>query len=431
MKYNVRVLFLRLFDACRHFCNRRAYQIWGYYMEINLADILYALSTALDCVEHGLVGITSNHAKRVAYISAGLGRALGFSVQQRLELAACAIMHDSALTEYLASELDYTIPDREFFSGEALKAHCVYGEDNMHFLPFGESVDGAVLYHHENADGTGPFGKTIDETPIYAQLVHFGDQLDANFDLSHMSREKYCEIESYLGKSSGLFGDKLPKLFLETFSPALCSRLANESILLSLKELIPPCKKELSNSELKNISTVFARIVDYKSPFTRTHSLGIAEKAMTMGQYYGLSEDKCIVLFASGALHDIGKLTVSSEILEKPDKLTSEEYKSVQNHAFATYSILRSVDGFERISDLAALHHEKLDGSGYPFGRRAEDLDKNVRLMACLDIYQALTEERPYKAGMSHGQAMEILRTLGQKGKLDTDIIEDINLCFA
>lgn len=132
----------------------------------------------------------------------------------------------------------------------------------------------------------------------------------------------------------------------------------------------------------------------------------------------------------AGALHDIGKMAVGNEILEKPDKLTDEEFDKMKNHAGYTYLILSQVDGFEDIRDWAALHHEKLNGKGYPFGKTADELNEQERIMACVDIYQALTEERPYKKGMSHEKTCDILDEMAEKGFVDADISRKMRDCF-
>ncbi len=132
----------------------------------------------------------------------------------------------------------------------------------------------------------------------------------------------------------------------------------------------------------------------------------------------------------AGALHDIGKMAVGNEILEKPDKLTDEEFDKMKNHVGYTYLILSQVDGFEDIRDWAALHHEKLNGKGYPFGKTADELNEQERIMACVDIYQALTEERPYKKGMSHEKTCDILDEMAEKGFVDADISRKMRDCF-
>ena len=135
-------------------------------------------------------------------------------------------------------------------------------------------------------------------------------------------------------------------------------------------------------------------------------------------------------MYLAGALHDIGKMAVGNEILEKPDKLTDDEFSKMKNHAGYTYLILSEVNDFEDIRDWAAFHHEKLNGKGYPFGKTADELNEQERMMACVDIYQALTEDRPYKKGLSHEKTCDILDDMSQKDFIDLDISKTIRECF-
>ena len=144
----------------------------------------------------------------------------------------------------------------------------------------------------------------------------------------------------------------------------------------------------------------------------------------------GFDEETAQKMYLAGALHDIGKVAVGNEILEKPGRLTDEEFTTMKDHASYTYYILSEIDGFEELRDWAAFHHERLDGTGYPFGKTAADLNTQERMMACVDIYQALTESRPYKQGMSHEKACEILKDMADKGWLDADIVSQVDSCF-
>ena len=164
--------------------------------------------------------------------------------------------------------------------------------------------------------------------------------------------------------------------------------------------------------------------------FTSRHSIGVAEKAAQFAKYIGYDVSDIEKMYLAGALHDIGKMAVGNEILEKPDKLTDEEFDKMKNHAGYTYLMLSQVDGFEDIRDWAALHHEKLNGKGYPFGKTADELNEQERIMACVDIYQALTEERPYKKGMSHEKTCDILDEMAEKGFVDADISRKMRDCF-
>lgn len=395
-------------------------------MKLNFNDVLYAFSYGLDCVEHELVGVSTNHSKRVAYICISLGRALGLSDEELIDLAGCAVLHDCALTEYLRTEHHLESRNGEMWLG----SHCSIGERNIAILPFFGDIKNAVLYHHENPDGSGVFGKKACETPLFAQLIHFADTLDTACDLGRNAMKKYDEICDYLEKNCGsLFLKEHVDIFVSTFSKGRLM-LMEKSIKYLLKEELPERISNIRHEELYDIASFFALIIDYKSEFTGKHSLGLAEKAMKMAQSYGYDDETVDKLYFAGAVHDVGKLVVSTDILEKPLRLSDEEYRHIQTHAWYTYKILSQISGMEEITKWASLHHEKLDGTGYPFGKKADELDKNSRMLACLDIYQALIEPRPYKEGMPHAKVMEILRGMVSKNQLDSEIVEDIDRLF-
>ena len=206
--------------------------------------------------------------------------------------------------------------------------------------------------------------------------------------------------------------------------------LSDGSFETKLWEIIPRQKQVFDWKTCKNVADFFAKIVDYKSSFTSRHSIGVAEKAAFFAQYIGYDSINVQKIYLAGALHDIGKMAVGNEILEKPDKLTDDEFSKMKNHAGYTYLILSEVNDFEEIRDWAAFHHEKLNGKGYPFGKTAAELNEPERIMACIDIYQALTEDRPYKKGLSHEKTCEMLDDMAQKGFVDSDISKKIRECF-
>ncbi len=124
-------------------------------------------------------------------------------------------------------------------------------------------------------------------------------------------------------------------------------------------------------------------------------------------------------------------MAISNSILEKPDKLSDEEFTCMKKHALCTYKILSEIKDFKDITCWASYHHEKLNGQGYPFGKTAEELNHKERLMGCVDIYQALKEDRPYKAGMTHQKCISIMSDMADKGYIDKTIVKDIDKVFA
>jgi len=400
-------------------------------MKIMINNILYAIADALDYVEAELLGATTNHARRVAYISAEMGKRYGLNGKQLLNLAACAVLHDNALTEYEASELNKGLDILQNKSELDLKDHCIMGEKNLSLLPFYKDAKGTILYHHEEADGTGPMGLKTEEIPLYSKIIHIADIVDVAFDLSDMSYGKYKKAISFVEGSEGTrFDSESVNCFKEVCTYGMLCRMDNDYIAELLSRTLPEVPVDYTNEDLEGIAGMFARVTDYKSTFTCTHSAGVARKVKKLAISYGFDDNKVAKIYFAGALHDIGKLIISNDILEKPDKLTDDEFTNMKNHAYMTWEILGRMQGVGDIRYWAAYHHEKLDGSGYPFGLNAEGLSREARMMACVDIYQALTENRPYRKGMSHEKCIEIMRKEAERGKLDPQIVEDINKCF-
>lgn len=397
-------------------------------MIIEMTKLLNALSLSLDYVENEIIKAARNHGKRVAVLTNLMAKEAGYSQDVLYALTQSAVLHDCALSEYLKDEFSR---ENKSLDETNMFEHCVAGEKMMTKLPFYHLVRGTVLFHHERADGKGALGMTDDMVPLYAQLIHVADVVDVRFSLNTMNHNKFKAIIAWINNERGkTISGKSADLFIKAIDYESLMSITGENCRKIVRTMIPELSDEIPVEALREIASFFAKITDYKSNFTWRHSIGIAEKAERMGQYYNYDKETCDKLYIAGALHDIGKLLISNDILEKPGKLSNTEYKEIQNHAMGTWKLLSSVGGLEEITSWASLHHEKLDGSGYPFGYKADQLGKNERLLACLDIYQALVEQRPYKAGLSHSEAMTILYKMGASGHLDSDILNDINIHF-
>ncbi len=145
-----------------------------------------------------------------------------------------------------------------------------------------------------------------------------------------------------------------------------------------------------------------------------------------MSQHMGLPASEVNNQLRAGLLHDIGKLGISNRILDKPGKLTGEEFAQIKKHPALSYEILSRVAPFESILDRTYNHHEKLDGSGYPRGLTGESLDLPTRILTVADIFDALANDRPYRSGMPIEKVLAILN--GESGeKLCPESVTAIN----
>jgi putative nucleotidyltransferase with HDIG domain len=164
------------------------------------------------------------------------------------------------------------------------------------------------------------------------------------------------------------------------------------------------------DDHLDRIAQAFAQVVDAKSPYTGQHSAGVTEIADGMAATLGMDATERRDLRRAALLHDIGKLGVSNRILDKPGKLDDAEWSAMRRHPDLTLSILTQVGAFADLAEVAANHHERLDGRGYGRGLTAEQLDLPSRLLAVADVAEALTAERPYRGAMPADDALAIMR---------------------
>ena len=409
-------------------------------MKLDLTDMLYALSFALDKVETELLGVDTGHGKRVAYLALLMGEEAGYRDEELRDFIGCCLLHDNALTEYIHEEISNS-PMSQHLSVKLSEItelkktkldhdHSVVGEQNIRLMPFRTDVKNIILYHHENADGTGVLGMTASDTNLKAQILHLADIVDVTnpLDLETMTVAELEELRGWVQSRKGsLFSGEAVELFLKAVKYDKITQLRDKGVLSCLHEKLQEKLIDYSDEEIRNISGLFAKIVDYKSEFTQNHSRGVAQKAEIMAHYYGFDAEKATRFYFAGAMHDIGKLAVVNDILEKPGKLTLDEFAEMKNHAAATYYILSQIKEIPDIVKWAANHHEKLNGTGYPQGLAADELSFEERIMACIDIYQALTEKRPYKDGMSHEKSISIMLDMVHKGELDGSIVQDMD----
>ncbi|MBF0414578.1 MAG: HD domain-containing protein [Magnetococcales bacterium] len=398
-------------------------------MKFNLNRFLGGLSLALDCVESELLGATTQHGLRVAYISMRMGQLLGLAERDVFDLAALAVLHDNGLAE---ESLNRSLAASErFHTVEKNPAHCTIGEDNVAAFPFQTGVRDVVRYHHELWDGSGLFGLRGEEIPLPAQIVGFADYTDIVCCFSDPSSSE--RVREFLAEKTGkAFSPGLVDVFRQLSSSiGFWLDLRNQFISQALDRIMPKISLELEWREILDICRVFSRIIDSKSRFTLRHSRGLEEKTAHMAEHFALDSESAFQLRIAASLHDVGKLAMPNAILDKPGRLTDDERRRMSEHTYYTRICLETIPGFEQITEWAANHHEKLTGKGYPLGLAADRLDRWSRLLTVLDIYQALTEERPYRQPLPHSEVLSILQRMVQDGELDGSLVEGVDRAFS
>jgi len=288
-----------------------------------------------------------------------------------------------------------------------------------------EGIAKIIRCHHvpwENGKGIRFGGEDVH---IGSHIIHLADRVDVLIDKQQeiLSQNKKV-VDAIKSRSNSIFVPEIVEAFenlsakesfwFDAASPDIKQIILDRNVLLDT---------ELNIDELMNIAKLFSHIIDYRSPFTAIHSAGVSEVATILAQMIGFSDIECQMMRVAGYLHDIGKLGVPSEILEKPAKLSVEESNAIKSHAYHSYRILGAVSGLDIINTWASLHHERMDGKGYPFHIKEGELPIGSRIIAVADVFTAITEDRPYRKGMSGEEALRIIENMVKNNSLDQSIV--------
>ncbi len=178
------------------------------------------------------------------------------------------------------------------------------------------------------------------------------------------------------------------------------------------------------NAEQTYFETIsaLALAVDAKDPYSRGHLDRVAHYSVMIATQLNLGKEDVKMLRDAARLHDIGKIGVTDMVLLKPGPLNDEEWEMMKKHPEIGEGIIKPIQSLKNLCDIVRHHHEKLDGSGYPDGLKADEIKHLVRILTVADIYDALTTDRPYRKAFTKEKAVEELRSM--KGKLDMSIVE-------
>lgn len=292
---------------------------------------------------------------------------------------------------------------------ELMATRCVRGADIARRLRFSEDVAQAILHLDEHWDGGGlPLG-------VAGADIHLGGRialLAQVADVFYSARGRDAAIAEVRNRAGSWLDPDLCSIFDKlSESSGFWEELALDDLPEQLWALEPAAQYiTVDEDYLDDISSAFGRVIDAKSPFTAGHSERVGRIADTIAGKLGMDDHRRRVLRRAATLHDVGKLGVSSAILEKPGKLDAEEWRAMQDHAEHTTNILGQIGVMRDMAMIAGSHHERLDGKGYPLGLDERSIAMESRIITVADIYDALTADRPYRAAMSSDKAMAILQ---------------------
>lgn len=390
---------------------------------IPLYDIISCLSSTVDmiCPE------VCHHHVRVAYVALCLAEELDLDDDDIKEIVCAANLHDIGILN-----LKDRIKMLQYESDD-IDGHTKRGYFLLKKIDFFKDFAEMIRYHHTSWPNLQKKEDLSDKIKLHTNLIFLADRVDTLIDKEKdILPQSKTICETLLKNEGDKFNPNLIRTLIKLAAKeAFWLELENSNLQNILRRKMHEIKIKLDIDDLLGFAMLLSQIIDFRSRFTSTHSAGVATVAEKLGKILGLSDYECKMLKLAGYLHDIGKLTVPNEILEKPGKLTTDEFLIVKRHTFYTMKALEKVEFFNEIKEWAAYHHEKLDGKGYPFRIQPGALSQMSRIMAIADIFTAITEKRPYRDGMYPHEALKIIDDMSKGKTLDSNIVNTLRENFS
>jgi HD-GYP domain-containing protein (c-di-GMP phosphodiesterase class II) len=418
---------------------------------VRLSDVLSGLSYALDLTE----GQREGHAARSCLIGMRIGEVLGLAAPERSSLFYALLMKDLGCSSNAARFAAlFAADDRELKAAvktinwtralesfsfvsrhvapgafwlrrvwqmmavvskgadgprEVVRTRCERGADIARLLRFSNDTVQAIRTLDEHWNGQGqPYGLKGHRIPLAGRILCLAQTVEVfattygrqtAFDMAAARRGRW--FDPALVDALRAFRD----------DTAFWRALQEDDLIAQVAAVEPPDQSMTADDDrLDEVAEGFARVIDAKSPWTYRHSNGVADIAVLLGQRMGMSPVTLRQLKRAALLHDLGKLGVSSLILDKPGRLTDDELAAMRRHPAYTYDILQRVGCFRHLAGIAAAHHERLDGRGYHLGLEAASISMASRILGAADICDALRSSRPYRVGLPPERVLDIMR---------------------
>lgn len=269
-------------------------------------------------------------------------------------------------------------------------------------IPFQYKVADVILESHERIDGSG-YPAAKENISIAAQIIGMADDYFEFGSIEKLLESKKHETTLILALKNVLKNKEITNMFSDITKM--------EEKINSLINKYNVYKNDLDGVESEQFLMTIASFVDAKHKYTAGHSKRVAAYTYVIAKNMGYDEEKLAETRYAAYLHDIGKLAINIDLLDKPDKLTDVEFEIIKNHAKYSFEILSSSQHLKRFA-FGALHHERVDGKGYPYGLKSEEISEGAKIVAVADILDALTSNRPYRKPFTFEEAFELMEMM-------------------
>lgn len=370
--------------------------------DLTLKELALPLIKAIDSFNY----LLKSHHRRVAVISYNIGKSMDLSENELAELVIAASLHDigalSVQERNMLVQEDVTNPN----------PHCLMGYKMLGSFDIFKNVAKIIKHHHIKYKDF--INKDFDDVLFSSHIIHLADRVDILINNDEfILNQKTTIVERIKNKRGEVFHPDVFSAF-EKVSKAdiFWIEINNMTLDQLFRKINFYMDYELTLDNIVAFALTMSRIVDFRSKFTVNHSYTVAHLASFLGSVFDFSSEDCKKLMVAGYLHDIGKIGIDPAVIEKQGSLTPEEFNIMKLHPYFTGQILNELSTsswFKDIVTWAERHHEKSDGSGYPYSLSYDELDDGVRVLAFSDVITALMEERPYRKSLSIEEAFEII----------------------
>ena len=387
---------------------------------VSVFDLVSSLSEAIDLVSPRV----ASHNLHTAWIAHAIAREMQLPEPWVTQLVLAACLHDVgglSLQERLDA-LDFDAEDnRHGETGAALLSQ---------FAPF-RPLARIIREHHapwESLSETEAIEREPDLTEgerLLRGILLLADRVDVCIKPGMSLSAQVPGIVRKIGEAeAGRFNPDALDAFLTVANRATWWEAIKDGTCHERLSKGTTCETiAINGSDMTHMFSLFGRIVDFRSPYTASHSAAVAACAARLGGKFGFDADGIRMLELAGYLHDIGKLAVPKELLEKHAPLTKGEYRIIRDHPFQSGNVLRHLKAFTQLRIWVSQHHERMNGKGYPCHVQGESLSLGSRILAVADVFVALTENRPYRTGMNLDLAGQAMDTMRIERSLDPDVL--------
>ena len=371
-------------------------------ISVNIGDLLLSLTDIIDLSNTKI----AKYHERTAFIALEISKNCDRFEKFYDDIFSAALLHDigdiSSNPNILGYKLDFNKPD----------FHCIKSSLLLEQIPWFDNVAKVARFHHKSWLDWEKNGEFI-ENPIVcaSQIINLASYVVRLIEnKTHILIQKDGIIETIKSIKNKIIHEKIIDIFLKiSIKEEFWLDIISNKIFYILMESKPFKNVDIGLNDLTAISNLFKSIIDFKSPYTATHSTGVSACSKKMAQLYGFTDHDIQLIKIAGNLHDIGKVIIPNTILEKPESLSKNEYEIIKSHSYYTYQILKRIPGLKNIISWASNHHEKLNGSGYPFHYKNNELDDGSRIMIISDIFTAASEDRPYRKALGKNKIYTLI----------------------